>query len=62
MRQQKIVGSAAYTKEEYEEAIRIIGENKIKIIYESYELERINEAYRKLANREIFGRAVLKLR
>ncbi|AHC52215.1 alcohol dehydrogenase [Sulfolobus acidocaldarius SUSAZ] len=62
MRQQKIVGSAAYTKEEYEEAIRIIGGNKIKIIYESYELERINEAYRKLANREIFGRAVLKLR
>ncbi|MEM3209165.1 MAG: alcohol dehydrogenase catalytic domain-containing protein [Saccharolobus sp.] len=61
MRQQRIVGSASYTKAEYEEAIRLIGEGKIKAIYEVYELEQINEAYKRLMNRQVFGRAVLKI-
>ena len=61
MRQHKIVGSAAYTKAEYEEAIRLIGEGKIKPIYEVYELEEINTAYKNLIERKVFGRAVLKI-
>ena len=61
MRQHKIVGSAAYTKAEYEEAIRLIGEGKIKPIYEVYELEEVNTAYKNLIERKVFGRAVLKI-
>jgi len=37
-----------------------VGEGKIKAIYEIYELERINEAYRKMMERKVLGRAVLK--
>ncbi|WP_338598354.1 alcohol dehydrogenase catalytic domain-containing protein [Sulfolobus tengchongensis] len=61
MRQHKIVGSASYTKAEYEEAIKLIGEGKIKAIYEIYELERVNEAYKRLIERKVLGRAVLKV-
>ncbi|QXJ31056.1 alcohol dehydrogenase catalytic domain-containing protein [Saccharolobus shibatae] len=61
MRQHKIIGSASYTKAEYEEAIKLVGEGKIKAIYEIYELERINEAYKKMMERKVLGRAVLKV-
>ena len=54
MRQQRIVGSASYTKAEYEEAIRRGGN-------EVYELEQITKAYKRLMNRQVFGRAVLKI-
>ncbi|AAK42983.1 alcohol dehydrogenase [Saccharolobus solfataricus] len=61
MRQHKIVGSASYTQAEYEEAIKLVGYGKIKAIYEIYELERINEAYRKMLERKVLGRAILKV-
>jgi len=61
MRQHKIVGSASYTKSEYEEAIKLIGEGNIKPVYEVYELEEVNEAYKNLIERKVFGRAVLKI-
>ncbi|BFH73095.1 alcohol dehydrogenase catalytic domain-containing protein [Sulfurisphaera javensis] len=62
MRQHKIIGSASYTKKEYEEAIRLIHEKKIKPIYQTYDLSDINRAYKDLQNRKVFGRAVLKIR
>ncbi|MCY0860097.1 MAG: alcohol dehydrogenase catalytic domain-containing protein [Sulfolobaceae archaeon] len=62
MRQHLIVGSAAYTKKEYEEAIKLIYEGVIKPFYTAFKLEEINEAYKNLLERKIFGRAVLKIR
>lgn len=61
MRQQKIVGSASYSKAEYQEAIKLIGEGKIKAIYETFDLDQINEAYSRIINRKVLGRAVLKI-
>jgi len=61
MRQQKIVGSASYSKAEYQEAIKLIGEGKIKAIYETFDLDQINEAYNRIINRKVLGRAVLKI-
>ncbi|MBB5253704.1 alcohol dehydrogenase catalytic domain-containing protein [Sulfurisphaera ohwakuensis] len=62
MRQQKIIGSASYTKKEYEEAAKLIHDNKIVPIYRQYNLNDINQAYMDLVNRKVFGRAVVKIR
>lgn len=61
MREQKIIGSAAYTKKEVEEAIRLIHEGFIKPVYKTYPLEEINTAYLELRNANVLGRAVLKI-
>ncbi len=60
MRELKITGSAAYTKAEYEEAIRLIHEGLIRPFYRAYRLEEVNEAYRDIVEGRVLGRAVLR--
>ncbi|MET1129210.1 MAG: zinc-binding dehydrogenase [Thermoproteota archaeon] len=59
MREIKIVGSAAYTREEYEEAVRIAASGSVKPFYRVYKLEDINRAYRDILEGRLIGRAVL---
>ncbi|MCE4610542.1 MAG: zinc-binding dehydrogenase [Desulfurococcales archaeon] len=59
MRELRIVGSAAYDKREYTEALKLIGEGAVKPLYRSYPLDRINEAYSDVASGRLVGRAVL---
>lgn len=61
MREHKIYGSAAYTKREYEEAIKLIHEGAIKAIYTPFKLQDINLAYSQLLERKVLGRAVLRI-
>ncbi len=59
MREVRIVGSAAYTRDEYAEAVRIVGEGNIRPFYKEYRLESINEAYMDIVGGKVVGRAVL---
>ncbi len=59
MRELTITGTAAYTRREYEEAIRLIGEGLIKPFYRTYKLEEINKAYEDMTKASLVGRAVL---
>ncbi|MGC8566517.1 MAG: zinc-binding dehydrogenase [Caldisphaera sp.] len=61
MNEISIIGTAAYTKKEYEEAIDLIGKNKIKPFYSLYKLDEINKAYNDINGGKIVGRAVLKI-
>ncbi len=61
MNEISIIGSAAYNKKEYEDAIKTIGEGKIKPFYKSYSLNEINNAYNDIINGKVVGRAVLKI-
>ncbi len=60
MRELEMHGSAAYSKKEYEAAIKLIGEGVIKAFYQKFPLTRINEAYEIVIKGEILGRAVLE--
>ena len=59
MREIKIVGSAAYTLEEYKTAIGIVGSGRIKAFYKAYRLDEVNRAYEDLAHSRVVGRAIL---
>ncbi len=59
MRELEIHGSAAFTKREYEAAIKLIGEGVIKPFYKKYKLYDINQAYSEALKGELLGRAVL---
>ncbi len=59
MREHRLVGSAAYTRKEFEEAARWIGEQRVRPVYEAFPLMSINDVYRALERRAIRGRAVL---
>ncbi len=59
MREHRIVGSAAFTRREYEEAARWIARGSVRLAYEVFPLEAVNEAYRRLEARQVQGRAVL---
>jgi len=59
MREHRIIGSAAYTKREIIEAVKIISIKEIKPVYQKFKLEEINEAYKKLMDGKIIGRAIL---
>jgi alcohol dehydrogenase len=59
MREHRMVGSAAYTRKEFEEAARWIGEQRVRPVYEAFPLTSINDVYRALEQRSIRGRAVL---
>ncbi|ARM77081.1 alcohol dehydrogenase catalytic domain-containing protein [Acidianus manzaensis] len=59
MRQQRIIGSAAYTRQEVLEAVKLIHDQKIIPFYETFSLEDVNIAIEKLNNSKIIGRAVL---
>ncbi len=60
MRQQRIIGSASYTRKEVLEAIDIIHNQKIEPIYKRYDLINVNEAIKDLTEGRILGRAILK--
>jgi D-arabinose 1-dehydrogenase-like Zn-dependent alcohol dehydrogenase len=59
LREQRIIGSASYTRKEVDEAIKLIRNNVVKAIYKEYEFESINEAITDLLHNKILGRAVL---
>jgi|BEDMetMinimDraft_2_1075160.scaffolds.fasta_scaffold03507_4 D-arabinose 1-dehydrogenase-like Zn-dependent alcohol dehydrogenase len=59
MRQQSIIGSASYTKREYEEAIEAVRRRLIKPVYTAYNFLDINRAYREIVSGKAKGRAVL---
>lgn len=61
MREIRVVGSAAYTRPEYEEAVRLVGSGKIKPFYRTYSLDEINRAYEDVGSGRVVGRAVLVL-
>ncbi len=59
MREHRIIGSAAFTQKEYEEAARWLSEGRVRVAYTSFPLDEINRAYELLERRAIRGRAVL---
>lgn len=59
MREQKIIGSAAYTKKEVQEAVELVHRGIIEPIYAKYKLEDANQAFKDLIQGKIIGRAVL---
>jgi len=59
MREHVILGSAAFARSEYLEAVRMIHEGIIEPHYRTYPLERVNDAYRDIVEGRILGRAVL---
>ncbi len=59
MRELKITGTAAYTKEEFEEAVKLVGEGAIRPFYSTYRLDQINEAFRDVTSGRLVGRAVI---
>ena len=60
MREISIRGSAAYTPEEWLEAIRIVAEGRVKPFYRAYPLEEVNEAYRDALEGGRIGRVILR--
>ena len=60
MRELEIHGSAAFSKKEYEAAVRLVGSGVVKAFYKTFRLDEVNEAYRIVGSGEILGRAVLK--
>jgi len=61
MRQQKIVGSAAYTPKEFKIAIDLVASGKIRPYYKVFRLEEINDAYKEMLERRQVGRVILKI-
>ncbi|BCU66831.1 alcohol dehydrogenase [Sulfolobales archaeon HS-7] len=59
MRQITVKGSAAYTRNEVLESVKMINNGKIRPIYEKFKLEDVNEAIQKMVAGTIAGRAVL---
>jgi len=59
MRELAIYGSAAYSRPEYEAAVRLVGEGAVKPFYRRYRLEDVNLAYDAAASGGLVGRAVL---
>ncbi len=60
MRELKMTGTAAYTKGEFEEAVRLIAEGLVRPFYTTYGLDQINAAYRDIMDGKLLGRAVVK--
>jgi alcohol dehydrogenase len=61
MRQQKIIGSAAFTLNEFKEAIQLIASGKINPYYKIFPFDEINEAYKIILNRQQTGKMILKI-
>lgn len=60
MRELRIVGSAAYTMDEYKEAISYVSSGVIRPFYTTYSLLDINRAYFDIVSGNVVGRAVLR--
>ncbi|MEB3755927.1 MAG: zinc-binding dehydrogenase [Desulfurococcales archaeon] len=54
-----VKGSMAFTHDEWVEAIRLVGEGKIKPVYKAYRLDDINEAVESVLKGRRVGRIVL---
>ena len=59
MREIKVTGSAAYTMDEYRQAVELVGSGRIRAFYTEYRLEEVNKAYKDISEGRIIGRAVL---
>jgi len=59
MREIMVKGSAAYTKREYEAAVRLVGSGRVEPFYRRYRLEDINLAFEDVAKGRVVGRAVI---
>ncbi|AEB95784.1 MULTISPECIES: zinc-binding dehydrogenase [Metallosphaera] len=59
MREQRIIGSASYTRSEVMEAVKLIHEGVIKPFFKSYPLNEVNRAYSDIIQGKVIGRAVL---
>ncbi|MGC9145661.1 MAG: zinc-binding dehydrogenase [Nitrososphaeria archaeon] len=59
MREHRIIGSAAFTKKEYLEAVDLIHRDEIKPYYRTYPLDEVNRAYMDIMQGKVTGRAVL---
>ncbi|MCE4603276.1 MAG: zinc-binding dehydrogenase [Desulfurococcales archaeon] len=59
MREIRIMGTAAYTMEEYREAINLVARGRVRPFYKAYRLEEVNRAYRDIDEGRVIGRAVL---
>ncbi len=60
MREILLSGSAAFTRREWEAAIRVVATGAVKPVYRVYRLEDVNEAYRDALEGSRVGRIVLK--
>ncbi len=61
MRELKMTGSAAYSKEEYIEALNEIEKGYIRPFYKLYNFYDINDAYEDVLSSMIIGRAILSI-
>ncbi len=59
MRELTIRGTAAYSFEEYREAIEFVSHSSLRAFYKVYSLEEVNKAYGDISSGRIIGRAVL---
>ena len=59
MREQRIIGSAAYTRREVLEAVQLLHKGVVKPVYRTYAFKDVNRAYEDLINNRVLGRAVL---
>jgi propanol-preferring alcohol dehydrogenase len=57
----KVKGSIVGTRKDLQEALQFAAEGKVKVIYETYKLEDINEVFDKMEKGQINGRIVLKM-
>ncbi|MEB3780478.1 MAG: zinc-binding dehydrogenase [Desulfurococcales archaeon] len=59
MRQLRVIGSAAYSIDEYRYAIKLVGDGLIRAFYKRYSLDDVNRAYSDIMEGRIIGRGVL---
>ncbi len=59
MRELAIRGTAAYSFEEYREAIDFASRGSLRAFYRVYSLEEINRAYRDISSGKVVGRAII---
>ncbi len=57
----KVKGSIVGTRKDLQEALQFAAEGKVKVIYETYQLDEINEVFDKMEKGQINGRIVLKI-
>ena len=59
MREHRIVGSAAYTRREWMQALEWIASGRVQPFYRTFALSDVNAAYQAMDGGEVIGRAVL---
>jgi acryloyl-coenzyme A reductase len=54
-----ITGSASTRMADFIEAMELVGQGKVRPVFELFDLEAAAEAHRRVDNRQVFGRAIL---